>query len=148
MGLYQVKVFAESDNDGRMALGTSTIEAKNKRAAQAEARDNHWDERLSCSSCRCSFETVKVPRYLVSDGWSHYFDNDVESTVRFVLDSKTVKITHMQIQVSDGNWTPASKEDCADVLESLQTANEDVFNSPEDFDAKGSETLPAWATAH
>jgi hypothetical protein len=145
--LYRVNVIANGHGEPDMPLGVSTIEASDRQTAENQAIETHWDDRLTAGGCFCKVETVEVSRYLVSPSWQHYFD-DTPSTIRFVFDNKTLQMAYMEVKVADDTWVSASKEDCADVVESLHTANEGVFTTPADYDAEATDDLPAWVTAH
>jgi hypothetical protein len=142
--LYRVNVIANGDGGEDMPLGVSTVEASDTMTAENQAREDHWDARLDCAGCFCRFETVEVPRYIVAEGWQHYFD-DTASTIRFVFDNKTMKMAFMEVETSDGAWMSASREDRDDVVNSLNTANEEVFTAPAEYGAEGTDVLPSWA---
>lgn len=143
--LYRVNVIAVGHGDEDMPLGVSTIEAADQLTAENQARDNHWDARLDCGGCFCRLETVQVSRYIVAEGWQHYFD-DTASTIRFVFDNKTMKMAFMEVEGRDGTWDSASNADRDDVVTSLNTANESIFTTPEEYGAEGTDVLPEWAT--
>lgn len=145
--LYRVNVIANGDGGEDMPLGVSTVEASDQVTAENKARDDHWDARLDCAGCFCQLETVQVSRYIVAEGWQHYFD-DTASTIRFVFDNKTMKMAFMEVQAPDDTWVSASNADRDDVVQSLHTANEDVFTSPEEYGAEAADVLPGWVTSH
>lgn len=96
------------------------------------------------------------PRYIVADpetvagsGWSHIFterDDDEEwvereRICRFVFDTTTNKIVHMEVQYA-GTFQPATEIQISDVEDSLLTANVGAIAEPEQWGLVRSDEMP------
>ncbi len=91
-----------------------------------------------------------MPRYIIADpdegmGWGHIFsEREGERIVRFVYDTRTGKLTHLDIYNTFGPL-PANAAEIADVEDSLKNANEDALKDPDYLGIIGSDELPEWA---
>lgn len=98
-----------------------------------------------------------VDRYIIADDegslWGHLFEGDtsesgkqIERTCRFVFDTQTDKLVAAGIMGKNGSdFDPATKDECADLEESLIDANPDALTQPEQWGLRCARELPAWA---
>lgn len=81
----------------------------------------------------------------ITGNWGHIFpSSQSERDLRFVLDTNTNKVIAMQIRTGSG-YQHATKEEMADVEDSLLNANEDAIKHPEDWGLVAVAMLPDWA---
>lgn len=59
MPVFDITVLCEDDDGSRTVLGNSVITAATMPKAQEQARDEHWDERLT-RRFLCVFKTTEV----------------------------------------------------------------------------------------
>lgn len=141
--LYRVNVFAKGEDGDLIFMGASSINAANKQSAQSLARDEHWDNRLDCTGCRCRFKTAPIKNYYVFKDAPCFLSDGTEVRTRFVFDGAAMRVTLMQVRNEDGSWVAAKAVELASLSSSLQ--KDDVFSALKNRGAKGSDSLPEWA---
>jgi hypothetical protein len=123
--------------------------ARDHAHAEGLARDAVWDERLTAASCTPVFSTQQMCRFLVSEGWGHFFVGNAESMTRWVLDRLTEKLAYAEVAgigLKSSTWCPLSAANKDDLRESLVEAN-DILRDFGNFDVEELDTLPQWAAA-
>lgn len=145
--MFQVSVIAvppgASASRG-VRLGSIFVPGEDPEVARLKAREELWDTRLDASGCSAAFETSPIPRYLVAEGWGHFFAG-VEKSVRFVFDRETRTIVAMELYRV--GWRPTTDAQRADVLDSLLNANEVALFFPSDYGLDEVDELPEWAAS-
>lgn len=83
----------------------------------------------------------------ITGEWEHVFEGQkTATTCRILIDGDKDRIVAMDIKDDDNDaWRVASRDEIADVEDSLRHGNEEVFSSPEDFDLLIRDGAPAWA---
>jgi hypothetical protein len=145
---FEVEVLF-SDGNARRSMETWRGLARDKAHAQELALDAIWEPRLTAGGCAPVYSTQELERYLVCEGWGHYFTEAHESHTRWVLDRATEKLVHAEVsgKVLKSVWHPMSTADKSDLLQSLLHAN-DILRDFSDFEIEESDSLPAWAMPH
>ncbi|MYM92474.1 hypothetical protein [Duganella vulcania] len=83
-------------------------------------------------------------RYIHGE-WDHLFNfRSSPVDVRFVFDTLSGQIVEMDLHLA-GNYSPALKNEIADVEHSLKSANEEVFSTPVQFGLERSNLPPEWS---
>ena len=89
------------------------------------------------------------PRFITGD-WGHLFLGDKsERMTRILFDATADKLLRLDVQDNralQNSYRPASREELAEVEDSLINGNIEVFDSPEDFGLLAVDTLPYWVT--
>ena len=86
-------------------------------------------------------------RYIVGN-WSHPFSGLSDRECRIVVECESSKIVAMQLRHSVEGWLPARSADVADVQDSIQNANSEALDNPEEFGLQWANELPEWATSN
>lgn len=87
--------------------------------------------------------SIEAKRY-IHGLWSHIFAaNRPALTVKICYDTQQEKLIAMQVE--QGSFRPATREERADVEDSLKTANDDALTNPAAYGLASSDTLPLWA---
>lgn len=94
-----------------------------------------------------------MSRYIIADsdtvpgsGWTHLFPEgrrDVERETRFVWDTDTEKLLHLDIR-RNSKWQEAGRSEIEDLEDSLKNANEDALENPDNWGLTPSDELPEW----
>jgi hypothetical protein len=146
--MYYFEVEVSYDGDGeKHHLGNWSGLARDHAHAEALAHDAHWEERLTAASCAPVYSTQQVCRFLVSEGWSHFFAGNTESATRWVLDRLSEKLAYAEVAgtgLKSSNWYPLSDANKDDLLESLVQAN-DILRDFANFGVEELDRLPEWA---
>lgn len=96
---------------------------------------------------------IDEPRYVVADpevegsGWTHIFREgrrDVERDVRFVWDREKEEVVSLFVK-RGGAWQNGSKDEIADLEDSLANANEEAIENPGGWGLQEMMRLPDWA---
>jgi hypothetical protein len=88
------------------------------------------------------------PPYLVSDSWGHILDNEVgEVMIQWVYDTvdEIVVAANVQHDRALDKWTPATRDELADIEDHLKNANPDALDNPLEWDVEYADELPEWA---
>lgn len=73
------------------------------------------------------------PRYVVSRGWSHFFDDEREADTRWMYDSESRSLLYAEMLV-ESEWIALSDSEKSDLLESLHENG--VHTNPEELDVE------------
>lgn len=86
----------------------------------------------------------------ISGIWSHLFKDDQgERTTRILIDATSQKLIRMDIQANraiNDSFRQASRDEMADVEDSLVNANSELFDMPDDYGLELTNALPEWVT--
>lgn len=121
--------------------------ARDHEHAEGLAHDANWEERLTAASCTPVYSTQMTCRFLVSEGWGHFFVGNTESTTRWVLDRLTEKLAYAEVAGTgpkSSTWYPLSAAKKDDLRESLVQAN-DILRDLGNFEVEELDRLPEWA---
>lgn len=143
--VYKVTVLATDDAGEVTTVGTAVEFAGSVPEAEAKAFVSLWDVRLDSASCSASFNTEVVPRF-VSGYWSHIFGKGSrnERECRFVYDRLTEKVSCLEILDGVRGWLAADADEVADVQNSLQQANDDALENPDNWGLDATDIQPEW----
>lgn len=87
-------------------------------------------------------------KYIVG-GWGHLFEGDKSERITMVvLDAATETLVAALVQRNraiEDSFTPASRDEHADLEDSLINANGELFDNPADFGLEVVTELPDWA---
>ena len=146
LNFFAVEVSHHSEGV-RHRLGVWRGLAREHAHAEVLARDAIWDERLSAASCTPVYSTQQMCRFLVSDGWGHFFVGNTESMTRWVLDRLTEKLAYAEVAgtgLKSSTWYSLSTANKDDLLKSLLQAN-DILRDFGNFEVEELDQLPEWA---
>lgn len=93
-------------------------------------------------ACGLELKGRQLARFIASEGWSHYFENNRESQTRWVLEKETGFVLFAQVMGRHG-WRPATRIEKEDLAESLVEANE-MLTRAHEFDVALLRDLPDW----
>lgn len=92
--------------------------------------------------------TTQTEPALIVGTWSHLFDDDKgERLTRIVLDASNRKLIHIEVQANRAipdSYRKPTRREFDDVVDSLVSANVELFDSPDDFGLQATKELPAW----
>lgn len=93
-------------------------------------------------------------RYIIADAdskyWGHLFEEDgktVERTCSFVFDNDELQLHSMRIQ-RDQDWGLPTRDDMADLEDSLLNANPWALDNPKSYGLRASDEIPDWASEY
>lgn len=97
-----------------------------------------------------NLESSQAQGSYITGAWSHLFAGDQgERSTRIVVDSSTHRLMRMDIQANRAimdSYRQATREEEADVEDSLVNANGDLFDTPDAYGLEYTDVLPAWVT--
>jgi len=86
------------------------------------------------------------PRRYVFGHWTHIFLEGTETLTRLCYDRRSNKLVALELKGSL-KWHAASPAQITDVEESLQDANPEALEHPEDYGLQEGDDLPDWAAS-
>ncbi|MDU8350639.1 hypothetical protein RYA05_01900 [Pseudomonas syringae pv. actinidiae] len=85
----------------------------------------------------------------ITGQWAHIFEGERhDRNTRIVLDAHSQKLVSAHVQRNmaiNDSYTPASRDEIADIEDSLVNANGELFDNPNDYGLEYANTLPVWA---
>ncbi|MFN9474514.1 hypothetical protein [Acidovorax sp.] len=123
--------FTDYPKYGDFVITSETLQIDDIRRAFDTFPDGAVVRRTNTAEFKLQSEVQ--PRYVISRGWPHYFDQERSSDTRWMYDSETHSLVHAEILV-EGEWLDMSQADKVDLLESLNENG--VHTNPEDLDVE------------
>lgn len=123
----------KSDKDVRAAMGL---------AHAHNPETGHCMDAVGSLACGLELKGRHMARFIVSEGWRHYFENNRESLTRWVLEKETGFVLFAQVMGRHG-WRPATRMEKEDLAESLIDANE-MLTRAHEYDVTLMRDLPSW----
>lgn len=79
--------------------------------------------------------------------WGHIFVGKREVMTRFAYDAEDERLVGAQIQWNaNGDFVDASREEMADLEDSLKNANPDALSAPHEWNLGVADVLPDWCS--
>ena len=148
MNYFEVEVsYIPEHSCHRVELGEWRGLAEHIGEANTLARAALWAKELDDAQRQPQYAVWRMDRYLVSEGWRHFFAGNTESMTRWVLDRLTEKLAYAEVAgtgLKSSTWYPLSASDKDDLLESFLQAN-DILHDLDALDIKELDRLPDWA---